>query len=182
MKIIFETKRLIVREITPSDFNDMLILHSDPAVHIYLDNQTITTEDKMMEAINSLQQQYKDYGVGRWAMVSKQTGEFIGWTGLEYVNHDINGHKNFYDLGYRLLKRHWGHGYATESAIASIGYGFNQLDTATIYAMADVKNQGSDNVLKKAGLKFVETFDLKGIQHNWYQLDRSTYEALQKDE
>lgn len=176
MKIILETQRLIIREIDETDIDSMLELHSDPEVHIYLRNKTITSREKIKEAIASLHQQYKEFGVGRWAMIDKKSSEFIGWTGLEFVTKEINKHINFYDLGYRLLRRFWGQGYATESALASLEYAFNKLKLTEVYAMADIKNEGSNKILKKVGLTYIETFLFEDIKHNWYKLERSEYE------
>jgi len=131
-----------------------------------------------MEIIDFLRQQYIEFGVGRWAMMDKKTKEFIGWTGLEFVTKETNKHKNFYDLGYRLLKRFWGQGFATESAFASVDYAFDHLNATEIYAMADIENEGSNKILQKVGMRFIETFDLEGTKHNWYALERSAYEKL----
>ena len=176
MEIIIETERLIIREIVLTDIDAMFELHSDPEVHRYLGNNTITSHEKMVEAIDFLRQQYIDFGVGRWAMINKKTNEFIGWTGLEYVTKEINKHKNFYDLGYRLLKRFWGQGFATESAFASVDYAFDNLKATEVYGMADIENEGSNKILEKVGLKFIESFDFEGVKHNWYKLERSAYE------
>ncbi len=175
MKIIIETERLIIREIVFTDIDVMFELHSDPEVHRYLGNNIITNREKIEETIEFLRQQYNDFGVGRWAMIEKKTNEFIGWTGLEFVTKEINKHKNFYDLGYRLLKRFWGQGFATESAVASVNYAFNRLKAMEIYAMADIENEGSNKILKNVGLKFIETFDHEGVKHNWYKLERAKY-------
>lgn len=176
MSTIIETQRLIIREILPSDCDDMLELHSDPEVHRYLGNKTITNHDKIVETIHWLRKQYDTYGVGRWAMIDKRSNEFIGWTGLEMVTKEINNHKNFYDLGYRLMKKYWGQGYATESAFASVDYAFTKLHVSEIFAIADVDNVGSNKILKKVGLKFIETFDLEGVMHNWYKLEEADYD------
>ena len=176
MKIITETERLIIREIVSTDIDEMLALHSDPEVHRYLGNATIKSREKMLESIDFLKQQYKDFGVGRWALINKKTNEFIGWTGLEFVTKEINKHKNFHDLGYRLMKRFWGQGFATESAFSSINYAFDTLNATKIYAMADIDNAGSNRILEKTGLHFIETFDLEGVTHNWYKLTRSDYD------
>ena len=176
MKIITETERLIIREIEISDTDVMLELHSDPEVHRYLGNKTITSREGIIDAINSLGKQYADYGVGRWAMINKKTDEFIGWTGLQFVTESINNHKDFYDLGYRLLKKFWGQGFTTESAFASIDYVFNKLGATEIYAMADIDNEGSNKILKNVGLRFIESFDNEGDKHNWYKLTSSEYE------
>ncbi len=176
MKIITKTERLIIREIDPSDTDAMLELHSDPEVHRYLGNKTITSRDEIIDAIKSLRKQYADFGVGRWAMINKKTDEFIGWTGLQFVRESINNHKDFYDLGYRLLKKFWGQGFATESAIASVDYAFNKLGATEIYAMADIDNENSNKILKNVGLRFIESFDNEGIKHNWFKLTSSEYE------
>jgi [ribosomal protein S5]-alanine N-acetyltransferase len=176
VKIITETERLIIREILPTDIDEMFELHSDPEVHLYLGNKMITSKEKVGEAIDFVRQQYIDYGVGRWAMINKKSNEFIGWTGLEFVTKETNNHKNYYDLGYRLIKRFWGQGFATESAFASMDYAFDKLNAKEIYAIADCKNDGSNKILKKVGLQFIETFDLEGVKHNWYKIDQTEYE------
>jgi len=169
---------MIIREISRTDLDVMFELHSDPEVHRYLGNKTIASHQEMAEAIESLLQQYRDYGVGRWAMIDKRNNDFIGWTGLEFVTKEINKIENFYDLGYRLLKRFWGQGFATESAFASIEYAFDILKIKKLFAMADIENQGSNRILKKVGLKFIETFDFEKVKHNWYKLESLEYENL----
>ena len=176
MKIITETKRLIIREIFPTDVDAMFELHSDPEVHRYLGNKTISSKEKMMEIIIWLTRQYNDFGVGRWAMILKETEEFVGWTGLEFVTHAMNNHINYYDLGYRLNKKFWGRGIATESAVASLDYAFTKLKANEVYGMADCDNTGSNKILANIGLRFIETFDYEGVRHNWYKIDKAEYE------
>ena len=178
MKVITETERLIIREILPTDIDEMFELHSDPEVHLFLGDETITNKEKIIEIIDFVRKQYIDFGVGRWAMINKESDEFIGWTGLEYITKEINNHKNYYDLGYRLIKRFWGQGFATESAFASLDYAFHKLNIDKVYAMADCKNENSKKILEKAGLNFIEKFDLDGIEHNWYKIDKNEYENI----
>jgi [ribosomal protein S5]-alanine N-acetyltransferase len=176
MKIITETERLIIREILPTDVDDMFELHSDPEVHIYLNNSTVNSKEKIIDIINFVRKKYIDNGVGRWAIIEKKTNEFIGWTGLDLVTEEINNHINFYDLGYRLKKRYWGKGIATESAFASLNYAFEKLNATEVYARAHFENAGSNKILKKVGLKFIEEFVHEGIKHNWYKISRVEYE------
>jgi ribosomal-protein-alanine N-acetyltransferase len=42
--------------------------------------------------------------------------------------------------------------------------------------MADSENKSSNKILKKVGLNFIESFDLDGIKHNWYKIERTEYE------
>lgn len=173
VKIFLETERMLLREILPTDDTAMFELDSDKDVHKYLGNQPFTKIEESREIIRFIRQQYEDNGIGRWAMINKETNEFMGWTGLKLMKELTNYHINYYDLGYRLIKRFWGKGYATESAKAIIQHGFNELKLNDIFAMADVNNAGSYRVLEKSGLKFVENFDFRGDPHAWFRVSKN---------
>jgi RimJ/RimL family protein N-acetyltransferase len=89
----------------------------------------------------------------------------------------VNNYTNYYDLGYRLIKRYWGKGYATEAAIASLNYGFKVLDQQEIYAMTDSANKASQQVLQKAGLKRINKFEYEGTAHYWFAISREEYKS-----
>ena len=175
MKIFVETERFILREILSTDVDGLFELDSDSQVHRYLGNKPVSQKDQIVETINFIRKQYFDNGIGRWAIIDKKTNNFIGWTGLKFVTETTNNHNNFYDLGYRLIKKYWGQGIATETAFASLEYAFNQLNTNEVYAMSDCENFASNKILKKVGLRYIETFDLDGVNHNWYKIERSDY-------
>ena len=172
MKIFTETERFILREIMPSDAEGFFELDSDPDVHKYLGNKPVTSIAQAIDAINLIRAQYVNNGIGRWAIIEKKTNLFVGWTGFKLITDETNHHKNYYDLGYRLIKKYWGQGIATETALASLEYAFNKLQTNEVYAIADCENDGSNKILNKIGFNFIETFDLEGIKHNWYKIDR----------
>lgn len=180
MHVFAETERLIIREIVPSDAEGFFELDSDPEVHRYLGNKPIKDIRQAEEVIALVRQQYIDNGIGRWAMVEKSSNRFIGWTGLKLVRQNINNHENFYDLGYRLIRKYWGQGYATESAIASLEYGFRNLALENIYANAHIENQGSNNVLKKVGFQYRNEFIFDGDRQNWYDMNKSQWEEGQQ--
>ncbi|GAA3995587.1 GNAT family N-acetyltransferase [Hymenobacter fastidiosus] len=169
MPIFVETERLILRELLPSDDAGMFELDSDPEVHRYLGNKTVQTIGQSQALIAFVRQQYVDNGIGRWAVVEKQTGDFVGWSGLKLAPGPTNGRTSYYDLGYRFIRRYWGRGYATETARASVRYGFDTLRLPLICGIADVRNLASNQVLQKAGLRFGNTFDLDGVLHHWYE-------------
>ena len=81
-----------------------------------------------------LKMQYQQIGIARWAVVDKATNECVGWSGLRYFNNTVNNHQNFYELGYRFKKKHWGKGFATESSIAILDYGFKHLNMDVVFA------------------------------------------------
>ena len=175
MQIFIETERLFLRELMPSDKNGMFELDADTEVHRYLGNHPVQNIKEAEEAIAFIRQQYTDNGIGRWAIIEKATGDFVGWGGFKLVTSVINNHSNYHDIGYRFIKRYWGKGYATESARAVVDYGFQQLKLQEIYAFADAGNKESRHVLEKIGLSFVEKFSYEGVAHDWFQLTKANW-------
>lgn len=175
MKVYIETPRLIIREIQKEDTNGLFELDTDPEVHRYLGNKPITTMEEAQSVIEFIQLQYRDNGIGRWAVIEKASGCFIGWTGLKWVTTPINNHVNYYDLGYRFIRKYWGKGYAQETMAPSLAYGFNRLHATEIYAIADIRNAASNAILRKSGFMLAETFYFDEELHNWYQLSRNEW-------
>ena len=124
MKVFVETERLVLREIVPQDAEALFALDSDPEVHRYLGNKPLESKEQAVATIDFIRKQYVDNGIGRWAIEEKEHSTFVGWSGLKYVKEITNNHINYYDLGYRLMKRYWGQGYATEAAMLHWPMGF----------------------------------------------------------
>lgn len=168
--IVIETDRLYFREIFESDDYNILELDSDPAVHQYLGNHPIKDIIQARDLIQFIRQQYVDNGIGRLAIVEKETDNFVGWGGFKLITNPVNGHQNYHDLGYRFIKRYWGKGYATESSKAAVDFGFNTLELPVIYAIADTNNLQSKKVLEKCGFQCKEIFDYDVKPHYWFEL------------
>lgn len=163
-----ETQRLFFRELITSDAEVMYELDSNPEVHKYLGGNPVTSIGQVEAAITNIREQYEKNGIGRWAAILKETGEFIGWAGLK-LESDVNGHAQYYDLGYRFIQRYWDKGYASEASKAFVDYGFHVMKLVKICAYADANNAASRRVLEKAGLTFVEFFELDGTREAWYE-------------
>jgi RimJ/RimL family protein N-acetyltransferase len=174
MEIFAETERLILREIEYEDEQGMFELDSDPEVHRYVGNNPVQSLEQIQMVIGFIRQQYVDNGIGRWAVVEKHTNQFVGWAGLKLFTEPVNGQSNFHELGYRFMKKHWGKGYATEAAKASVDYGFNKLKLKEIFAMTDVNNSVSKKVLQKTGFHFIETFNFNGEPTDWFKISQHT--------
>ena len=177
MDIFIETERLYIRELNLSDEKGMFEMDSDTEVHKFLVNHPIEKIEQSREVIEYVRQQYKEFGIGRWAVIEKGTNDFIGWTGFKFMANTVNGHSGHYDFGYRLARRFWGKGYATESGRASLHYGVSTLKFRDIYGMTDVDNIASRHVLEKLGFILMEIFPYdaepiwreKGAPTTWYQ-------------
>jgi ribosomal-protein-alanine N-acetyltransferase len=181
MNILAETDRLILREILSSDTSSMYKMYTDPLVLQYLGEKPFFHVQQAEEVIEFIRAQYIANGTGRLAVIKKDTNEFIGWAGLKYVTGSYNDHTNYYEVGYRFIQKYWGKGYATEAARASIEYGFSELMPDKIYAMADSGNKASRVVLEKVGMRYVEKFDLGGIDHDWFEISRTDWDQRRSE-
>jgi ribosomal-protein-alanine N-acetyltransferase len=155
VKITLHTPRLYLREFTLDDAQLLVDLNSDINVTRYTGDGPVELSEskKIIEEI--ILPQYANE-MGRWAVHLKDTDEFIGWSGIKYIES-----LNEYDIGYRFFKKHWGKGYATESGKAVMDYGLNVLKLKQIVGRAAVDNHNSIKVLEKVGLKFKE----EGFEH-----------------
>ncbi|WP_313111775.1 GNAT family N-acetyltransferase [Aequorivita sediminis] len=176
MAIHLETERLLMRDIIDSDVQAMYAMDSDPDVHIFLGNKPISTIEEAKKIIDNIQQQYHDNGIGRWAVIEKESGAFIGWSGFRLITDVVNGKTNYYDLGYRFLKKYWGRGYASETARASINHGFQKLCFDEIVGIADVNHSASNIILAKSGLIKRNEFTYEGMLHNFYSLTKTEWQ------
>lgn len=150
MQIIFETPRLILRQFTEADAPLILSLNSHPEIVKYLHEPTLKTVEQAEKILQDIiLPQYKN-NLGRWAIHTKHNMEFIGWCGLKY-----RPEVDKIDLGYRLMQKAWGKGFATEAAQYSLEHGFNKLNLKLITATAHIKNLGSIQVLEKIGMNFI---------------------------
>lgn len=171
-QIILETPRLILREVDARDADDFYILDSDPEVARYTGRKPVASVERCQEVIRFIQQQYADYGIGRWAVVLRASGEFLGWSGLKRMSElEVNGRRDFIDIGYRFQRRHWGQGYATEAARAVLAYGFETQHFAEICAFAVKENVASCHVLRKIGMTPSNEFPFDGETCLWFSAE-----------
>ena len=168
-----ETERLYMRPFKISDAADLFAMDANPNVHKYLWQQPTLELEESVKVIEYILGQYERNQIGRFATFLKETNEFIGWTGIKYIDdHVENGNTNFFDYGYRLVEKHWGKGYATEASIAWLQYGFETLKIPVMNAYAHKENGASNHILQKIGLEFKETYPYKdGVLWNWYALE-----------
>jgi len=159
--IILETERLMLRELSTLDAENFYNLNSDPEVMKHTGDVPFIS----VESAKQFLENYSDYqnnGFGRWAVIDKESKTFLGWCGLKL------NEEHLIDLGFRFFKSHWGKGYATESAKASLEYGFNHLNISDIIGRVALENKASIHVLEKLNMIFWKHDKCKGIQNSVY--------------
>lgn len=147
-----ETERLILREWRDEDRDPFFALNSDPAVMEFLPAGTRADSDAAVERMIATQ---AEHGHCFWAVERKADGAFLGFCGPMPAREPLNE----VELGWRLAREAWGHGYATEGARASLAWCWANLDTPTVMAITVPANLRSRRVMEKIGLTYVEGGD-----------------------
>ena len=157
MQIFLETARLVLRQFTEDDVDNLVELDSDPDVmHFITGGRPTPRREVESDVLPRFLDYYERFaGYGFWAAVEKSSGQFVGWFHFRPV---AAAHPNEVELGYRLLKSAWGKGYATEGSRALIHKGFAELGVERVVAFTMVVHVASRRVMEKAGLRLVRTF------------------------
>ena len=133
-----------------SDCEALLGLWNDPETMQYIGDGSVWDREKITERIERGIGMHRDRGMTFWTLIERDSGGVVGQGGLVPI--EFNGPE--IELGYRLGKAHWGKGYASEVARASVAYGFDTLALDELVAVTDPANLASRRVLIKTG--FVE--------------------------
>jgi ribosomal-protein-alanine N-acetyltransferase len=160
MKVILETDRLLLREYVEADAEAFFKLNSDPEVLRFVpDKPLLNVEQARQTLVDHPIADYRKYGFGRGACILKSTGEQIGFAGLKYLEE-----LGEVDVAFRLTRSHWRMGLATEAALASVRFGFADLNLKRIIGLVMPENIASVRVLEKTGLRYAETVSFWGHQ------------------
>ena len=167
MNVVIETERLLLRTFTEFDARLIYELNLGPDVTRYTHDPVKDLGHATEILEKTIIPQYALYNHGRWAVHLKPTLDFLGWCGLKY-----RIELNEIDLGYRFKKEFWGKGFATESAYASIKYGFEKIGLQRIVGRAEIDNIGSWKVLEKCGMNYIGDDEVDGYPVKTYELYR----------
>lgn len=147
--IEIKTERLKLRQWKKDDWPLLAKMNADPDVMKYFPATLNKNEsNKMAQTIESL---IADRGWGFWAVEITKTGQFIGFVGLHKPEYDLPV-KDCVEIGWRLGKEYWGHGYATEAAKASLAIAFERLKLSEVYSFTSKLNKKSRSVMDRLGM------------------------------
>ncbi|MBF4489006.1 GNAT family N-acetyltransferase [Psychrobacter sp. N25K4-3-2] len=148
-----ETERLYLRQWQASDFATFADMNADPEVMQYFP-KLLTSKVSDIIA-NKCQQLIADNGWGLWAVSLKvdeeNSGGFIGFVGLNDTHADMS-FAPAVEIAWRLSKEHWGQGYATEAARASLNFAFTELGLEEVVSFTAVINKRSQLIMQRIGM------------------------------
>jgi RimJ/RimL family protein N-acetyltransferase len=144
------TSRLLLRGWRDEDLAPFAALNADPEVMRYL--PSVQTREESDAAVrNLILPSFEQHGFGLWAAERKDRAEFIGFVGLSVAGFDV-GFTPAVEVGWRLARAQWGHGFATEAATASLEFGFGTAGLDEIVSFTSPLNRRSRAVMERIGL------------------------------
>jgi [ribosomal protein S5]-alanine N-acetyltransferase len=157
-----QTKRLLIRQFEMADLEEIhQQVFSDAEVMRFGDGPQ--TREWTQQWIEKNLERYKVQGFGPYAIIEKNTAGLIGYCGLFFFP-DIDGQSEV-EIGYRLGRSKWGHGYASEAALAVRDHALQDLYLKRLVALIDPGNAASIRVAQKVGMQYEKDVMLEGYTH-----------------
>jgi RimJ/RimL family protein N-acetyltransferase len=147
--MILDTPRLRLRCWLEADRDALGAMHTDPEV--MLDYGGAISRAASDAKLDRYAAAFDQYGVCRWA-VEARNGDFLGYTGImpSFPGHPLGSHM---EIGWRLIRRAWGYGYATEAAQAAMVDAFDRVGLKEVLAYTDPDNLRSQAVIARLRLQ-----------------------------
>ncbi|WP_455795562.1 GNAT family N-acetyltransferase [Clostridium butyricum] len=172
--MIIETNRLILREYTLDDFDNLYEIVSDPETMRHYPKPF--DEERTRDWIEWNLENYKNYGFGLWVVTLKETGEFIGDCGISIQNIDW---ELLPEIGYHIHKKYWRRGFGSEAARAVRDWAFENTDYNCIYSYMKYTNVGSYSTAIANGMRKVKEYqDEKNKISYAYAITRDEWKLL----
>jgi ribosomal-protein-alanine N-acetyltransferase len=145
-----ETERLLLRRWREQDRDAFAAMNSDPVVMEHFVSVLSRAESDAL--LDRIEARFARDGFGLWAVEERGSGELLGFTGIQRVPF-VAPFTPAVEVGWRLRRAVWGHGYATEAATAALAFGFGTAGLGEIVAMTTPSNERSIAVMERLGMR-----------------------------
>ncbi len=150
------TGRLLLRRWRPGDLEPFAAMNADPEVmELFPAPLDRASSDALVERIEA---GFAEHGFGLWAVEAAPNNGFIGFTGLSVPGFEA-AFTPAVEIGWRLARRAWGQGYATEAARAALHAAFGPLGLAEVVSFTSVANLRSQAVMRRLDMTHDPTED-----------------------
>ena len=143
------TPRLLMRRWSSADGEPLAALNADPEVMRFFPAPLSRAQTELM--IERIEAGFERDGYGLWALELRDSGELAGFAGLSRATFEAR-FTPAVEVGWRLARRHWGHGYATEAGRAALAFGFEHVGLHEIVSFTAVANERSRAVMERLAL------------------------------
>jgi len=143
---LLSTERLYLRGWRDEDRQPYAAINADPHVREFFPE--LLTHEQSDAQIAVFEDHFAAHGFGMWALELRASGELIGFTGMDLATYDAH-FAPAVEIGWRLARSAWGHGYATEAAREALRFGFDELELEELVACTAPANLRSRAVMER---------------------------------
>ena len=155
---IFTTARLRLRQWREEDLAPFAALNADPQVMEFFPK--VLTRAESDAVAGRIRDHFARHGFGFWAVEAPGAADFVGFVGLAVPSFAAH-FTPCVEIGWRLAREHWGHGYATEAATAALAFGFGDRALEEIVAFTVPANIPSRRVMGRLGMRRLPSDDFE---------------------
>jgi RimJ/RimL family protein N-acetyltransferase len=177
------TDRLVLRGWRVTDREPFARMNADPEVVEHLPHALERAESDAL--LDRLASEWDACGYGLWAVERRTDAAFLGFVGLHAPAFDAP-FTPAVEVGWRLSRDAWGHGYATEGGRAALRFGFELLGLHEVVSFTIPANARSRAVMDRLGMRHdpCDDFDHPDLladermrRHVLYRIRRPAWEA-----
>jgi RimJ/RimL family protein N-acetyltransferase len=173
-----ETARLRTRFLTEDDRSTWMEYCGDPIATTYTNLDQVSPEEMNLAWMDRQFNRYKTNKMGLQALIRKDDGVLVGMCGL--IVQEVDG-TEVIEVGYHLLRKHWGKGYATEAARMFRDYGFEHNVADSIASIIHPQNELSQKVAKRNDMILVETnAQFRGKEYYLFRITKEEWDNLKQ--
>jgi len=178
------TARLLLRAWREDDLEPFARLNADPRVMEHFPAPLTRAQSDALVA--RIRAHFEQHGFGLWAVEVVGVAPLVGFVGLNVPGFEA-AFTPCVEIGWRLAREHWGHGYATEGARAALQFAFDRLRLPEVVSFTVPANLPSRRVMERLGLRRspADDFDHPGLpaghplrRHVLYRLDRAAWQRV----
>ena len=155
---ILTTARLRLRQWREEDLAPFAALNADPQVMEFFPKVLTRAESDVVAG--RIRNHFARHGFGLWAVEAPGAADFVGFVGLAVPSFEAH-FTPCVEIGWRLAREHWGHGYATEAATAALAFGFGDRALEEIVAFTVPANIPSRRVMGRLGMRRLPSDDFE---------------------
>jgi RimJ/RimL family protein N-acetyltransferase len=170
---VIETERLLLRLPRSEDAAGLLEAFADPEAMRYIGDGSTTDLGGAEEAVGRWLERWDAWGIGMFVVERMEDARVLGRAGFlrwDPETWEIGGTET--ELGWGLAREHWGHGYATEAALALRDWALRERGLTRIISLIQPENARSVRVAEKLGERYERDVEVRGKPTRLYSLER----------
>jgi RimJ/RimL family protein N-acetyltransferase len=169
---VIETKRLLLRKPRAEDAADLAVAYADSETMRFIGDGSTATLAEVEKGIDQWLERWESWGMSLCSLERRDDGRVLGRAGFlrwDPETWEVGGDET--ELGWLLAPEYWGHGYATEAALALRDWAFGQRGLTRLISLIQHENLRSVRVAERIGERYERDVEVGGKPTRLYSIE-----------